>query len=277
MGAIASVSRTVWQACSTTAFAMRQISQALRVVRIELEHPTSISSPRPSHPAPMRARSTLPRKGTAAIARETTPLVAIGAALPFWSSLVRARCFSALRISRAGASRSAAVCSWKTPRQASSPTTTIPTIQRASAAHESLVCSMSRSYHLRVFYEIEEETSTGLVLRPVEVGSLRQIPALFRRVRWAPGTVNADLGSRYLASRGVRNVVLDPALADYAQQLARLARHPADTATLANVLNVLPTRRERLGLLTLARRVLRPGGLRRGRAPRAGDRRVGLT
>ena len=106
-------------------------------------------------------------------------------------------------------------------------------------------------------------------LRGPGPASLAQVPALFRRIDWQPGTRNADLGggihdlgSRYLQARGVENVVLDPARGpqDYERQLARLDRDGADSATIANTLNVLPSRCERLALLRLALQVIRPGG-----------------
>jgi hypothetical protein len=88
-------------------------------------------------------------------------------------------------------------------------------------------------------------------------------------VRWRRGARNADLGggrygdlTRHLARRGVRNVVYDPGWQDEDTAQDALRRmQGSDTVTVSNVLNVIPSRRDRRGLMALAARVLRPGGV----------------
>ena len=97
------------------------------------------------------------------------------------------------------------------------------------------------------------------------------MPALLRRIPWRRGTVNADLGggpwpdaTRWLARRGVQNVVVDPgwqSAAKVAAARARVGGGQAHTVTLANVLNVVPTAAGRRELLALAADALAPGGV----------------
>jgi hypothetical protein len=93
-----------------------------------------------------------------------------------------------------------------------------------------------------------------------------QVPALFRRVRWKRDTVNVDIGgcagaaSRFLTKRGVRNQVFDPYHQDDSTNSHALQIRSADTATLANVLNVINSARCRRQALRRARTALRPGG-----------------
>ncbi len=104
--------------------------------------------------------------------------------------------------------------------------------------------------------------------------ALRQVPALHKALvkhgEFAPGTLNADLGggpyddaTRFLARHRVTNLVYDCQL-DRARQrsaLRRLRDAQSDTATVANVLNVIPDTDVRREVLELARSVLRPGGV----------------
>lgn len=99
----------------------------------------------------------------------------------------------------------------------------------------------------------------------------RQVPALHRAVPWRRGTTNLDLGggpwgeaTAFLAGRGVRNVVVDPGWQsprDVARARAAVAGGRADTATLANLLNVIPSREGRRDALALAASALDPSGV----------------
>lgn len=82
-----------------------------------------------------------------------------------------------------------------------------------------------------------------------EETSVNTIPSLFRQAKFRRGRVNADIGggkfetaTRYLAGRGVTNIVWDP----FARKpehnkraAARIRNGGAATATVANVLNVI--------------------------------------
>jgi hypothetical protein len=88
------------------------------------------------------------------------------------------------------------------------------------------------------------------------------LPRLFKRCRFAPGTVNADLGggrfdtaTAWLASLGVENLVWDPhwrSLGHNAAVAARVSGGRADTATVANVLNVIREADARAHVVALA-------------------------
>jgi len=79
----------------------------------------------------------------------------------------------------------------------------------------------------------------------VAATSLRQVPALFHKVPWQSGTVNADLGggeyddtANFLASQGVESVAIDHYHRPHQHNKAvedRLYREPADTATMADL------------------------------------------
>ena len=101
--------------------------------------------------------------------------------------------------------------------------------------------------------------------------SLRQVPALFSKDFFVPGTRNMDigggkydLGTDFLAGRGVASQVFDPFNRSQAHNEAvfdSLLRHgPADTATVANVLNVIKERGSRRNVIHQANRAIRPEG-----------------
>lgn len=79
--------------------------------------------------------------------------------------------------------------------------------------------------------------------------SRNQVPALFRAVPWVADTVNLDVGggrfdrgTEYLAEQGVTSLVFDPFNRSEQHNIAVLKRvksRRADTATIANVLNVI--------------------------------------
>lgn len=97
--------------------------------------------------------------------------------------------------------------------------------------------------------------------------SVCQVPSLHRKVRWKRGQVNLDVGggecdkaSAQLARRGVRNLVYDPYNRDRAHNAFVLARK-GDTATLANVLNVIREPAERRKALEKAKQGVKPCGV----------------
>lgn len=92
----------------------------------------------------------------------------------------------------------------------------------------------------------------------VAATSIKQVAALLKSAPLPTG-VNLDygggkydLGTEYLASKGITNLVYDIYSRDTAHNnavLAQLAVTPADSATLANVLNVIDTEGERVSVL----------------------------
>ncbi|RTL30019.1 MAG: hypothetical protein EKK55_02570, partial [Rhodocyclaceae bacterium] len=101
------------------------------------------------------------------------------------------------------------------------------------------------------------------------------VPALFaaidERGGWAKGARNVDLGggrfelgTDFLAERGVENLVLDPfnrAPEHNEQVLASAASKPPQTVTCSNVLNVIREPEERLAVVQRSRDLLPPGGV----------------
>lgn len=85
-----------------------------------------------------------------------------------------------------------------------------------------------------------------------------QVPRVFRRIRFSPGTWNADIGggaseaaTKWLMGKGVQNVVFDPfnrSAAHNRDAAALVCGGKAATATVANVLNVIrePAARRRV-------------------------------
>jgi len=103
--------------------------------------------------------------------------------------------------------------------------------------------------------------------------SLRQVPALLKSKVFdaAPGSRNLDLGggaydmgTEYLANeRGVKSYVLDPFNRPDEHNKAVAAmfkKDPADTVTVANVLNVIKEPEARLGVIKQAYDNVKPGG-----------------
>jgi hypothetical protein len=103
--------------------------------------------------------------------------------------------------------------------------------------------------------------------------SLRQIPALFKKqdIDFPEGGTNLDIGggrfdegTKYLADeRGVKNFVYDPynrSPEHNADVLDTVARSPSDTATAANVLNVIAEPEARADVIRQAMQNIKPGG-----------------
>lgn len=98
--------------------------------------------------------------------------------------------------------------------------------------------------------------------------ALRQVPALHKKVRL--GRLNVDIGggpyddaSRYLRRRGTRNVVYDPfnrSGAENQRAQAVVCGGRADTATVANVLNVVGSRAGRRLVIEQAADAIKASG-----------------
>lgn len=96
--------------------------------------------------------------------------------------------------------------------------------------------------------------------------SRRQVPALLKEIHeeygWKRGMVNADIGggpwpdaTNWLKRKGVTNLVYDPGHFDdaaTADVLEQILDGQCDTATVANVLNVIPKRADRDEVIELA-------------------------
>ncbi len=103
----------------------------------------------------------------------------------------------------------------------------------------------------------------------VAATSVKQTPALFHFPDWQPYTRNADvgggkfeLGTDLLRTYHVQNLVYDPySRPDTYQHVGSLLHHhPADTGTLANVLNVIEEAENRHAVLRDLARFVKPGG-----------------
>lgn len=96
----------------------------------------------------------------------------------------------------------------------------------------------------------------------------KKVPAIFRKIRWQPGTRNLDYGggkydiaTTYLAKLGVDNQIYDPY--NRSDEWNRRVRHPKelyDTCTISNVLNVLDNSRLRQLVLMDAMHLVKRGG-----------------
>lgn len=94
-------------------------------------------------------------------------------------------------------------------------------------------------------------------------------PALFRLASWKTGTINVDVGAgrtdwptRYLKAKGVRNLSYDPYNLDERINIKALTYlGKADTVTISNVLNVIEKKKDIRACLSLASKLLKPGGL----------------
>lgn len=110
----------------------------------------------------------------------------------------------------------------------------------------------------------EQEHSSKDTSLP-QVPAVMKIPGLFK-----PGTVNADIGggkydiaTDFMRSNGVENLVLDPynrSEEHNAEISKRLKRGKADTATVANVLNVIKEPHLRMKAIQQAAAAIKPGG-----------------
>ena len=96
------------------------------------------------------------------------------------------------------------------------------------------------------------------------------LPYTFRLISWRKQSVNLDIGggqfnlaTDYLAKHGVRNLVYDPFRrgAEHNDLILKLVdENPVDTVTVNNVLNTIREESERLKVIRLAAKALKPGG-----------------
>ena len=98
-----------------------------------------------------------------------------------------------------------------------------------------------------------------------------KLPAIFRMIDLAPGTINLDYGggkfdnvAEYLEPKGVTNLVYDPynRSSEHNQDVIEQIRRNggADSVTLSNVLNVVKEPEARNNILRNIRRMVKPGG-----------------
>ena len=100
--------------------------------------------------------------------------------------------------------------------------------------------------------------------------SIKQSPAVFSKVNWEEGTRNFDVGggaydlaTNKLAGVGVENLIYDPFNRSEEHNnkvISSLKKRNADTATVANVLNVIAEPENQLTALKQADALLKPGG-----------------
>lgn len=100
--------------------------------------------------------------------------------------------------------------------------------------------------------------------------SLRQVPALLKKIDTFPGQRNLDigggkydLGKDFLAEQKVENHVYDPFNRTPEHNnfvLSQFAENPADSVTVANVLNVIKEPKAREDVIRMAFENLKPGG-----------------
>ena len=101
----------------------------------------------------------------------------------------------------------------------------------------------------------------------------KKVPEVFSKIgkKLKPGTINVDYGggrfdnvAEYLTKFDVINLVIDPfnRSAEHNQEVLQTLRAAggADTATCANVLNVIKEQENRIGVLKNIRRCVKPGG-----------------
>jgi len=101
--------------------------------------------------------------------------------------------------------------------------------------------------------------------------SRNQIPASFKRVDWKLGSTNIDIGggkydkaTDYLKGKGVTNLVYDPfnRSEEFNYEIIRqLSMGPVDTATAANVLNVISEKAHRVNVVRQAAKAIKADGV----------------
>lgn len=99
--------------------------------------------------------------------------------------------------------------------------------------------------------------------------SIKQIPAIFKKIPWQSGTVNIDIGggkfdlaTDFAKEKGVENIVFDPFNRNYDHNSKAFEKikKGGDTVTVANVLNVIAEENARDNVILQAARALKPNG-----------------
>ena len=114
----------------------------------------------------------------------------------------------------------------------------------------------------------EPKTSIVQAISSAET-SIKQIPAIFKKIPWQSGTVNIDIGggkfdlaTDFVKEKGVENIVFDPFNRDYDHNSKAFEKikQGGDTVTVANVLNVIAEENARDNVILQAARALKPNG-----------------
>ena len=100
--------------------------------------------------------------------------------------------------------------------------------------------------------------------------SVNQLPGVFNRVDWKTKSINLDYGGgkfdqavEFLKGKGVTNLVFDPynRAPEHNQRIMHLLKkRKADTATIANVLNVIKEPEIRKQVMRKVKSLVKPGG-----------------
>lgn len=116
-----------------------------------------------------------------------------------------------------------------------------------------------------------DEVDQKLTSKDTSINS-GKVPAVFKRVKWQPNTINLDYGggrydtaTEYLEQFGVENLIWDKYNRDasWNRRVVKEIRENggADTATLSNVLNVIAERTARIQALRNIYNLLKPNGV----------------
>lgn len=100
--------------------------------------------------------------------------------------------------------------------------------------------------------------------------SIPQVAAALKKIPWNPGTVNLDIGggkfdigTDYLKSKNVLNMVYDPynRSSEHNNHILQYINDtPPDTITVNNVLNVIKEPEARASVIKMAAKYIKPGG-----------------
>jgi len=97
--------------------------------------------------------------------------------------------------------------------------------------------------------------------------SIKQIPAAIKKIEWKKGTKNLDIGggrynlaTEYLKKNGVKNIIFDPYSRSLQENIKVPREIPYDSATILNVLNVIPSMSQRIYVLILAKKFVKQNG-----------------
>ena len=114
----------------------------------------------------------------------------------------------------------------------------------------------------------EPKTSIAQAISSAET-SIKQVPAIFKKIPWEQGTVNIDIGggkfdlaTNFVKEKGVENIVYDPFNRNYDQnsEAFKKIKQGGDTVTVANVLNVIAEESARDNVILQAAKALKENG-----------------
>jgi len=132
-------------------------------------------------------------------------------------------------------------------------------------------CCMTQDPHGNLCNKCFAQRKTGARQEYTSEGtSVNQLPGVFKRVEWEPKTINLDYGggkfdraTEFLKGKDVLNLVFDPfnRAAEHNREIINtLKGRKADTATIANVLNVIKEPEIRKQVLNKVKSLVKPGG-----------------